>query len=86
MTPPKRVVTLLTQENCSLCDQAKVILHKISLDHPLILREVRLDSAEGREMAARARMLFAPGVLLDRAPFGHGRLSEKKLRRALAIG
>jgi len=27
--------------------------------------------------------LFAPGVLLNGAMFSHGRLSEKKLRRAL---
>jgi len=29
-------------------------------------------------------VLFAPGVLLDGKPFGYGRLSERKLRRALA--
>jgi hypothetical protein len=37
----------------------------------------------GRDLGARAGVLFAPGVLLDGRPFGYGRLSERKLRRAL---
>jgi hypothetical protein len=28
-------------------------------------------------------VLFAPGVLVDGAPFSYGRLSERKLRRTL---
>jgi hypothetical protein len=34
-------------------------------------------------LAARAGVLFAPGVLLDGRPFGYGRLSERRLRREL---
>ncbi len=84
MTPHERIVTLLTQDNCTMCDQAKDVVRRVALDQPLSLLEVPLDSPDGREMATRAGVLFAPGILLDGAPFGHGRLSEKKLRRALA--
>lgn len=34
--------------------------------------------------SATGKVLFAPGVLIDGALLSHGRLSEKKLRRALA--
>jgi len=34
-------------------------------------------------VAADAGVMFAPGILLDGAPFGYGRLSERRLRRAL---
>jgi len=44
---------------------------------------VDLASAEGARLGAAAGVLFAPGVLLDGKPFSHGRLSERKLRRAL---
>lgn len=82
MTRP-RVVTLLTQDNCSLCDHAKEVVRKVQQDQPLTLEEVRLDTDLGRELAQQHSVLFAPGILLDGQAFGHGRLSERKLRRAL---
>lgn len=85
MTGQGVVVTLLTQENCASCDHAKDVLRRVSADHPLTIEEVRLDSAAGRQLAAREGVLFAPGILLDGAAFAHGRLSENKLRRALGL-
>lgn len=37
----------------------------------------------GRWLVAQAGVLFAPGVLLDGAPFTFGRLCERALCRAL---
>lgn len=81
MTPVE--VTLLTQEHCRFCDLAKEILDRVGRDYPLVVREVDLTSAEGQRLATTVGVLFAPGVLLDGAAFSYGRLSERKLRRAL---
>lgn len=76
-------VTLLTQPDCALCEHAKQVLARIARDIPLTVEEVDLGSDTGRRLAAGAGVLFAPGVLLDGHPFGYGRLSERKLRKAL---
>ena len=76
-------VTLLTQADCALCEHAKQVLTRVSNDHPLEVTEIDLASEHGRALAARAGVLFAPGVLVDGRPFGHGRLSERRLRRVL---
>jgi len=85
---PGATVTLLTQDQCGLCDQAKAVLRRIQNDPAVAVRvdvlEVDLASAEGQRLGADAGVLFAPGVLFDGEPFAHGRLSERKLRRALA--
>lgn len=86
MTDGPPVVTLLTQDACSLCDDAKAVLRRIAADRPLQTEEVALDSERGKALAAQGGVLFAPGVLLDGEPFGHGRLSEKKLRKAINAG
>ena len=77
-------VTLLTQPACSLCDQAKTVLTGLQREALVTVREVDLTSPQGRELAIRHGVLFAPGVLVDGQPFSYGRLSEKKLRRHLA--
>lgn len=77
-------VTLLVQPSCSLCDHAKAVLARVAVDHPLTVTEVGLDTEPGRELAERGGVLFAPGIFVDGRPFGFGRLSEKRLRRALA--
>lgn len=76
-------ITLLTQPDCGLCDHAKQVLAKIAGDLSLTVEEVDLGSATGRRLAGQAGVLFAPGVLLDGHPFSFGRLSERKLRKAL---
>lgn len=82
MTEPA-VLTLLTREDCSLCEHAKDVVRRLQQDQPLTLEEVHLDSERGRALAEQHDVLFAPGILLNGAAFGHGRLSERKLRRAL---
>jgi hypothetical protein len=49
----------------------------------LQVNEISLDSQEGEAIATLARVLFAPGMLVDGRPFSFGRLSERKLLRAL---
>lgn len=76
-------VTLLTQDACSLCDHAKEVLARVRVDHPLEVEEISLTTERGKELAMRAGVLFAPGVLLDGSPFAFGRLSERRLRKHL---
>ncbi len=76
-------ITLLTQADCALCEHAKGVLDRVGADHPLEVTEIDLASEHGRALAARAGVLFAPGVLVDGRPFGYGRLSERRLRREL---
>ena len=76
-------VTLLTQADCALCEHAKGVLARVGADHPLEITEIDLAGGPGRAVAARAGVLFAPGLLVDGRPFGYGRLSERRLRRAL---
>lgn len=80
MTP----VTLLTQSDCHLCEHAKAVLDRVGHDYPLTVTEIDLRSDTGQQVAADAGVLFAPGVLLDGQPFAYGRLSERKLRKALS--
>jgi glutaredoxin len=76
-------LVLLTQDNCGFCDHAKQILQRVGQQYPLQITEINLTSAEGRRRAHDAGVLFAPGVLVNGEPFSFGRLSERKLRRAL---
>jgi hypothetical protein len=76
-------VLLLTQDHCSLCDHAKRVLERLATQYPLQLTTLDLATPEGRALAERGGILFPPGVLLDGQPFSYGRLSERKLRRAL---
>ena len=76
-------ITLLTKSDCQLCEHAKQVLARVACDVPITVEEIDFASETGRRLAAGAGMLFAPGVLLDGQPFGYGRLSERKLRKAL---
>jgi glutaredoxin len=76
-----RQVILLTKEDCRFCDDAKQVLARVGGEHELCVREVALESPEGRRLAAAAP--FPPVVFLDGACFSYGRLSERKLRKAL---
>ena len=76
-------VTLLTTENCGLCDQAKEVLGRLSAEFPLRVQVIDVASGEGRAIAERALMAFPPAVLIEDQPFSYGRLSERKLRKTL---
>lgn len=78
-----RKVTLLTKAECELCEHAKVVLERVRADLPFHVEILSMDSQEGRDLAQQCRVLFPPGVLIDGQPFSYGRLSERRLRRAL---
>jgi glutaredoxin len=77
-------ITFLTQQSCHLCDQAKTTLDELNGDFDLTIDEIPIDSPEGRSVAASAGIMFPPGVLIDGTPFSYGRLSARKLRKALS--
>ena len=78
-----RDVVLLTKDECHFCDEAKRVLTRFADDGQLAFRDVRLDSEEGRQLAKDAGVPFPPVVFLDGEYFSYGRLSERKLRKAL---
>ena len=87
MTTPSTlpaVITLLTQADCAYCAHAKQVLARVSRDHRIEVEEIDIDSERGQRLAEQRQVLFAPGVLLDEEPFSYGRLSERRLRRALS--
>ena len=76
-------ITLLTQADCGYCEHAKTVLARVGADHPLEVTEIDITGEEGRALAGRAGVVFAPGLLVDGRPFGYGRISERRLRRTL---
>jgi glutaredoxin len=76
-------ITLLTQSSCGFCDHAKKVLSRVGADYPLQITEIDLAGEDGQQLAARAGVLFAPGLLVDGESFSFGRISERKLRRTL---
>lgn len=77
-------VILLTKEDCDVCEQAKGVLARLQPELGLRVREVALDSEEGRSLAAGSGALFPPVLVVDGQPLFYGRLSERRLRKALA--
>jgi hypothetical protein len=76
-------VTLLTQENCAFCEQAKEVLGRLSEEYPISVRELDLATPEGQRLAWHGGMMFPPGIFIGGEPFSYGRPSERKLRREL---
>jgi glutaredoxin len=81
---PAIEITLLTQPDCAFCEHTKAVLARLSGEFPLAVTEIDLTSLEGQGLAVEHGMLFAPGLLMDGRAFGYGRISERRLRRALA--
>ncbi|MBO1269674.1 hypothetical protein [Arthrobacter cavernae] len=78
-------LTLLTQPDCTWCSDGKQLLAGLSREFPLSVDEVDLHSEQGRILAARHRLLFAPGLIADGRLIAHGRLSARALRRDLTL-
>ena len=77
-------ITIVTTADCAFCEQAKEVLTRVGADAPLVVRDVPLDSPEGRRITEQVAAPFPPLVLLDGEAFSYGRLSERRLRKALA--
>lgn len=76
-------IMLLTQDDCSSCDDAKRLLDRLGAEYPLDVRTVDLTTPEGEQLASASGVMFPPGILIDGEPFSYGRPSERKLRKAL---
>ena len=76
-------LTLLTAEGCHYCAHAREVLATLGKEWALEVEEIPLHSAEGSRRALRDGIVFPPGLYVNDALFGYGRLSEGKLRRRL---
>lgn len=76
-------VLLVTAEACHFCAHAKHFLGRLAERYPLAVSEISWTSEEGRRLAERDGILFPPGIYLNGAFFGYGRLSEGKLQKWL---
>lgn len=76
-------VILLTREDCHFCEQAKAVLQRLEADYELRVRQLALETEEGGRLGLASGAPFPPVVLLNGRPFSYGRLSERKLRKAL---
>lgn len=76
-------VTLLTQENCAFCEQAKEVLGRLAIEYPISVSVLDLGTPEGQALGERGGVMFPPGIFIEGEPFSYGRPSEKKLRREL---
>lgn len=76
-------ITLLTQEDCAFCDQAKAILQVLAGEYSLLIETLDLNTPQGQTLAEQGRVLFPPGIFVEGQPFSYGRPSERALRREL---
>lgn len=79
-------VTYVTAPACHHCDQGRSVLAALGERIPLDVREVTLDSVEGRQLLATHRFAFPPAVIVDGRLIAHGRLSARRLARLLPQG
>ena len=81
MTPIR--VIILTQEDCAFCDAAKAMLERLSLDYPLSVTALPLDSTAGQSLAEKGGILFPPGIVINGEAVFYGRPSERRLRKEI---
>jgi Glutaredoxin-like domain (DUF836) len=76
-------VVVVTSPACHICEDALAALAEFGEEFPLTVREVELDSDEGRTIFRRFHPPLPPFVILDGELFSAGRLPRKKLRKRL---
>ena len=81
---PTIEITLVTSPGCHFCAHAHRALDAAAAEIAIEIREVALDSDEGRALQAKWRPPFPPMLLIDGDLFGYGRISQRKLMRHLA--
>lgn len=74
---------LVTSAGCHFCREADQLLDNLGQRFPLSIERIDLTSPEGVELARRFRVPFPPVLLIDGQYHAHGRISERKLTRAL---
>lgn len=78
-------ITYVTAPACHYCDHGRGVLAEIAERVRLDVREVSLDSEEGRHLLAVHRFAFPPAVIVDGRLIAHGRLSPRRLARLLPL-
>lgn len=76
-------VTLVASAGCHFCHDADRLLDDLAQRFPLSIERLDLTSTEGADIARRFRVPFPPVLLIDSQYHAHGRISERKLTRAL---
>ena len=76
-------VMLVTSAGCHFCREADQLLEKLRHRFPLRVERIDLTDSKGAAVARRFRVPFPPVLLIDGEYHGHGRISERKLTRAL---
>jgi len=77
-----RSLVLVTSPDCHLCAHARSVLAALGLE----AREIELDGDEAQALARRGVPLAVLPVLWDgERVLGYGRLSERALRKRLAL-
>jgi hypothetical protein len=74
---------LLTKADCGECGHGKRVLAALERHCDISVREVLLETPEGRELATRAGAGIFPVLFRDGQPYFYGRLSERRLRTEL---
>jgi hypothetical protein len=77
-------LVLLTAPDCHLCGHGREVLDGLAAEGALSWREVSSDSAEGRRLEALSPPLRPVLFTADGRMLAYGRLSAKRLRKALA--
>jgi hypothetical protein len=83
-SPATVQVTYVTAPACHYCELGRAVLAELAGHLPLEVREVALDSDEGRQLLTVHRFAFPPAVIVDGRLIAHGRLSTRRLARLLA--
>ncbi len=76
-------ITLVTSDGCHFCHDAEDLLAGLARRFSLHIERIDLAGPEGADLARRLRVPFPPVLLIDGEYFGHGRISDRKLTRAL---
>jgi glutaredoxin len=76
-------ITVLSKLDCHFCEDAQAMLARLAPELGFEVEVVDLGGSQGQQLAIGSGMLFPPGILIDGVPFSYGRLSERRLRRAL---
>jgi hypothetical protein len=76
-------LVLLTAPDCHLCEHAHEVLAALAAERDLSWCDIGVDSSEGQRLAAAAPPLRPVLFTSDGHILGYGRLSAKRLRRAL---
>ena len=75
---------LVSADGCHFCEHAHEVIGRVATDFPVTLSELDWESPDGQALVLGDGALFPPALYLDGRLFGYGRISEGRLRKALA--